>query len=74
MRYGPTEAEHKSLVFRRSIYVVADIVPAERFTESNIRILRPSLGAPPSLYRDLPGRSPRRAFRRGEPLGFDELL
>jgi N-acetylneuraminate synthase len=74
VRYGPTAAEQKSLVFRRSIYVVADIAAGESFTESNIRILRPGLGAPPSLYRDLLGRSARRAYRRGEPLGFDKLL
>jgi len=74
VHYGPTAAEQKSLVFRRSIYVVADIAPGERFTESNIRILRPGLGSPPSLYPDLLGRSARRAFLRGEPLCFDELL
>jgi N-acetylneuraminate synthase len=74
VHYGPTAAEQKSLVFRRSIYVVADIAPGEMFTETNIRILRPGLGAPPSLYRELLGRSARRAFRRGEPLCFDYLL
>ncbi|NDD67538.1 hypothetical protein EBZ35_07850 [bacterium] len=68
VRYGPTEAEQKSTVFRRSIYVAADIAAGEMFTESNIRIVRPGLGAPPSLYRDLLGRSARRNFRRGEPL------
>ena len=74
VHYGVTAAEEKSLVFRRSIYVAADVVAGERFTESNIRIIRPGLGAPPSLYRDLLGRSARRAFRRGEPLGLDDLL
>jgi pseudaminic acid synthase len=74
VHYGPTAAEQKSLVFRRSIYVVADISPGERFTESNIRILRPSLGAPPSLYQHFLGQSARRAFRRGHPLCLDDLL
>lgn len=74
VHYGATVAEQKSLVFRRSIYVVADIAPGERFTESNIRILRPGIGLPPSFYPNLIGRLARRAFLRGEPLSFDELL
>jgi pseudaminic acid synthase len=74
VRYGPTSAEQKSLMFRRSIFVVADIAVGEKFTDSNIRILRPGLGAPPALFRDLLGRSARRAFRRGEPLCLDDML
>jgi len=74
VRYRPTEAEQNSYVFRRSIYVAADIAAGERFTESNIRIVRPGLGAPPTLYRDLLGRSARRSFRRGDPLTLDNLL
>ena len=65
---------NKSVVFRRSIYVVADIELGENFTESNIRILRPGLGAPPSFYPKLLGCSAKRAFRRGETLSFDDVL
>jgi pseudaminic acid synthase len=46
VRYGPTEAEQTSLVFRRSIYVAADIAEGELFTTHNIRIVRPGDGAP----------------------------
>jgi pseudaminic acid synthase len=74
VRYGPTEAEQKSSVFRRSIYVAADISAGEMFTESNIRIVRPGLGAPPSLYRHLLGRPARRNFRRGDPLSLKHLF
>ena len=49
VRYGPTEAEKQSLVFRRSIYAAANIAARETFTESNIRIVRPGDDAPPSL-------------------------
>jgi len=74
VQYGPTVAEQKSLAFRRSIYVTADIDTGDKFSESNIRIVRPGLGAPPSLYQDLLGRSARRSFRRGHPLSLDDLL
>jgi len=72
--YGPSKAEKKSLVFRRSIYVSADIAEGEVFTESNIRIVRPGHGAPPSFYRELLGRTAKRSFSRGEPLSLENLF
>ena len=74
VRYGPTEAEQKSLVFRRSIYASADILPGEAFTPENIRIVRPGHGASPSLYSQLLGRPARQAYTRGTPLRLDQLL
>jgi N-acetylneuraminate synthase len=74
VRYGPTEAERNSLVFRRSIYVAADITAGDVFTPDNIRIVRPGHGAPPSFYGQLLGRVARRSYSRGEPLGLDQLL
>jgi N-acetylneuraminate synthase len=72
--YGPTEAEQKSLQFRRSIYVSADIEPGDIFSRDNIRIVRPGHGAPPYLFQQLLGRPARRAFRAGTPLSLDQLL
>lgn len=74
VRYGPTEAEQKSLVFRRSIYAAADIAQGETFTEANIRIVRPGQGAPPGLYRELLGRKSKSDIKRGEPLTFNLLF
>ena len=68
VHYGPTPAEQNSLLYRRSIYVSADIAVGDLFTESNIRIVRPGLGAPPSLYNEILGRTARRSFRRGNHL------
>jgi pseudaminic acid synthase len=74
VRYGPTEAEKKSLIFRRSIYAAADIAEGECFTAENLRIVRPGHGAPPSLFEQLLGRPARRAYKRGSPLSLDQLL
>ena len=74
VRYGPTQEELKSLVFRRSIYIAADIAEGETFSESNIRIVRPGDGASPGLYRELLGRTAKRSFRLGEPLSINKLL
>jgi N-acetylneuraminate synthase len=74
VRYGPTEAERKSLVFRRSIYVAADIVAGQVFTAENLRIVRPGHGAPPHLLDQLLGRTARRSYCKGTPLSLDELF
>ena len=74
VHYGPTEAEQKSLVFRRSIYAAADIAIGETFTTTNLRIVRPVDGAPPHLYPQLLGRVAHRAYSRGTPLSLDQLL
>jgi len=72
--YGPTEAEQMSLVFRRSIYVSADIAEGDVFSESNIRIVRPGYGASPAFYRELLGRTAKCSFSCGEPLSIEKLL
>ncbi len=74
VRYGPTEAEQKSLVFRRSIFVAADIAEGDVFTHNNLRIVRPGNGAPPWLLEQLLGRTARRNYTAGTPLSLDQLL
>ena len=74
VRYGPTQAERKSLVFRRSIYVAKDISEGELFDETNIRIVRPGDGAPPSLYSELIGKTAHRNYSAGAPLSFEQLF
>jgi N-acetylneuraminate synthase len=69
--YGPTEAERKSLVFRRSLYVVEDMRAGERFTEKNLRAIRPGKGLPPALYARVLGRTVKEDVKRGTPLSWD---
>ncbi|QNG27880.1 pseudaminic acid synthase [Synechococcus sp. HK01-R] len=72
--YGPTDSERRSMVFRRSIYVVRDIQPGELFTPENIRIIRPGYGAPPNLYKKIIGKTAQYPYERGTPLSLDKLL
>ena len=74
VRYGPTEAEQKSLVFRRSIYVAEDIAEGDLFTAQNIRIVRPGNGAPPSFYKQILGLEARRCYQAGTPFSLKHLL
>lgn len=74
VRYGPTEAEQQSLMFRRSIYASSDIIAGDIFSRENMRIVRPGRGAPPSLFADLLGRTARRSYSKGDPLNLDSLF
>jgi N-acetylneuraminate synthase len=72
--YGPTEAERKSLQFRRSIYVSADIAAGETFTADNIRIVRPGFGLPPSQLEAVLGRRLSHSVVAGTPVTWDLFL
>lgn len=61
-------SERGSLVFRRSLYVVADVVAGEELTARNIRSIRPGYGMAPKHLPEVMGRRAARALKRGEPL------
>jgi pseudaminic acid synthase len=68
---APVEAG--SLVFRRSIYAVADIAAGETFTRANVRIIRPGFGLPPKELPNVLGRKAARAIPRGTRIDWDAL-
>lgn len=71
--YGPTEKELKSLVFRRSLYVVQDMKAGEEFTPANLRAIRPGLGLPTKNYDIFIGKRIARDAKKGTPLSWDLL-
>lgn len=71
--YGPTQAEQKSLTFRRSIYVVQDIAKGELLTADNVRIIRPGHGLAPHLLPQVLGRQACQPLRRGMALTWDMI-
>lgn len=71
--YGPTEAERRSLVFRRSIYVAQNIKAGELFTPENVRIVRPGTGLHPRFFDYIIGRRAARDAARGAPMTWDLL-
>ncbi|MDO7886995.1 pseudaminic acid synthase [Hymenobacter cheonanensis] len=71
--YGPTQAEQKSLAFRRSIYVVQDIAEGELLSIDNVRVIRPGHGLAPYLLPQVLGRPARQALRRGTALTWNML-
>ena len=68
--YGPTEAEQKSLVFRRSIYIAEDMKAGDVLTRENLRCVRPGMGLPPKYYDMLLGRRVNQDVKKGTPMGW----
>ena len=74
VQYGATQAEQKSLVFRRSLYVVKDVAAGEMLTARNVRAIRPGLGLAPKHIDAVLGRKARQAIKRGTALSWDTVL
>lgn len=73
IEYGPVPSEQKSLIFRRSLFVVADIKAGEVFTPDNVRSIRPGHGLHTRHLGDVLGRRAARDVERGTPLTWDLL-
>ncbi|MCU0842735.1 MAG: pseudaminic acid synthase [Thiobacillaceae bacterium] len=73
VRYGPSEAERQSMVFRRSLYVAADMQAGDALSRENLRLIRPGYGLAPKYFETVLGKRVNRAVRRGTPLSWDLL-
>ena len=66
--YGPSKLELKMRVFRRSLFIVQDMKAGERFTQENVRSIRPAKGLAPKFLKKVLGRKAIRNIPRGTPL------
>ena len=66
--FGPSSEEKKSLIYRRSIYVVKDISSGKKLTKDNIRIIRPGFGLAPKYYERVIGKKVKRNLKKGTAL------
>ena len=73
VKYGQTEMEKKSLVFRRSLYLVDDVKAGEVLTLKNLRAIRPGLGLPPKYLSILLGRRLAKDVKKGTAMTWDLL-
>jgi N-acetylneuraminate synthase len=70
VRFGPTDAERKSLVFRRSIYVVSNLKAGDVLTRDNLRCIRPGRGLAPKHLETVIGMRVSRDVPRGTPMSW----
>lgn len=72
--YGVTEAEKKSIQFRRSLYVIDDIKAGDSFSIQNIKAIRPGLGLPAKYLEIILGRRAAKDFKKGTALTWDMIF
>jgi pseudaminic acid synthase len=71
VKYGAAGKEKDSLVFRRSLYIAADVQQGDVLTEDNLRAIRPGFGLPVKYYDVFLGMQVTRNVRKGTPVSWD---
>ncbi len=66
-----TEKIGKSRSFARSLFIVKDTKAGEKFSDENVRSIRPSSGLPPKYLKEILGKKAKRNIERGTPLSWD---
>ncbi|MBI2531116.1 MAG: pseudaminic acid synthase [Deltaproteobacteria bacterium] len=69
--YGLSPAEEASRVFRRSLFVTADVKAGEALTSGNVRSIRPGHGLHPRHFEEVLGCRATRDIKRGTPLAWE---
>ena len=71
-RIQPSEKETR-IIQRRGIWTIQKIHRGEKFSNHNIKPLRPSIGIPASKYKFILGKKARRTYKIYEPLTSRDL-
>lgn len=72
--YEMTDKKKKNREFSRSLFVVKNIKKGEKFTEENIRSIRPGYGLSPKYYEDIIGKTAMEDIERGTPLEWRFIM
>lgn len=73
IHYGPGKDEKNCLIFRRSLFAAENIQKGEKFTEKNIRSIRPASGLHTRYWEMLLGKRAPKNIAKGSPLTKDLL-
>jgi N-acetylneuraminate synthase len=71
--YGLTENERAFTLFRRSLYIVKDMMAGDILTADNLRVIRPGRGIAPKYFEKLLGKKVNRSVKRGTPMSWELL-
>lgn len=69
--YELKPGENANLRFRRSLYIVKDIIAGQTFTKENLRSIRPGFGLPPKHLNGVLGKNTTCDIKRGTALSWD---
>jgi N-acetylneuraminate synthase len=73
IHYGTTSSDVANQSFRRSLFVVRDVRPGEKFTTENVRSIRPGQGLPPKHFDEVLTKSASQSIPRGTPLSWEHV-
>lgn len=73
VNYGATEAEKKSIQFRRSLYIIKTMKTGDVLTRENLRAIRPGLGLPVIELEKVLGLKVTKDIKAGTALSWDFL-
>ena len=73
IQYGIQQAETKSRLFKRSIYVAQDVAAGETFTKENLKVIRPGDGLAPRYWEQVLGKTAKQNLKAGTPLTWENL-
>jgi len=69
--YRLTEKLKKSRKFSRSLFVVENVKKGEKFTENNVRSIRPGFGLHPKHLKKVVGKRAGKNIKKGTPLSWN---
>lgn len=71
--YEPSQGEKRGLRNRRSLFAVKNIKEGEKFTNENIRSIRPGQGIKPLYYEEIIGKVATKDIEFGTPLEWNMI-
>jgi len=71
VHYGITAEEERNRVFRRSLFVVEDIKAGQKFSEDNVRSIRPGYGLAPKFIDEVIGKTASCDIDKGTPFSWE---
>jgi N-acetylneuraminate synthase len=74
IRYGPTAAEEKARLRRRSLYIAEDLEAGAVLTPQNLRRIRPGHGLAPKYDDQLLVKRVTKPVKAGTPVTWDLVL
>ena len=70
---GVGKKEATNLIFKRSLFVVADVKAGEKFTKENVRCIRPGYGLASKELPKVLGKKAKKDILRGTPLSWNQI-
>lgn len=72
--YELTDKQKKSREDGRSLFVVKDVKAGEKFTEDNVRSIRPAFGMHTMYYDEILGKTAKDDIAKGTPLTWKHIM